>query len=230
MLEQSGPVRRMKILVVDDHVLIRDAVRGALLEVEHDASILEASACAETMRLVEEHADLALVILDLKLPDGDGLSVLAELRVHHPALSIIVLSAFDDRDRVVKALRLGAQGFIPKTAKRDIMLNAFRLVLSGGLYIPPEIFDWMAVGNSLSTPAVVPSVSPAGLGLTERQIEVLALMMQGKSNKAICRALNLAEPTVKNHVTAILRALKVSNRTAAVIAAGKLGLIRVGAR
>jgi DNA-binding NarL/FixJ family response regulator len=108
------------------------------------------------------------------------------------------------------------------------MLGAFRLIFSGGIYVPPEILGRTQAASPPVTHASARSgrrpPAAAALGLTDRQMEVLALMMQGKSNKAICRALDLAEPTVKNHVTAILRALKASNRTEAVIAAGALGL------
>jgi DNA-binding NarL/FixJ family response regulator len=214
----------MKILVVDDHVLIRDALRGALKELHGVASILEASDGRQTMRLIQEHPDLALVLLDLNLPDRDGFAVLAELRKLYPTISIVVLSAFRDRDTIAKALELGAVGFIPKSAQREVMLKALQLVLAGGMYIPPEM---LARAGSPLPPAQrdVAPVSPADLGLTERQMQVLALMMQGKSNKAIGRALNLAEPTVKTNVTAVLKALKVSNRTEAVIAVGALGWV-----
>jgi DNA-binding NarL/FixJ family response regulator len=219
----------MKVLVVDDHVLIRDAVRAALKELQDVATVLEASDCRQTMRLTQEHPDLALILLDLNLPDRDGFSVLTELRERHPAISIVVLSAFQDRDSVVKALELGAIGFIPKSAQREVMLKALQLVLAGGMYIPPEILARSQPALPLQL-KVKPSASPADLGLTERQIDVLALMMLGKSNKAIGRALDLAEPTVKTNVTAILKALKVSNRTEAVIAVSALGweLPRVG--
>jgi DNA-binding NarL/FixJ family response regulator len=106
------------------------------------------------------------------------------------------------------------------------MLSAFRLIFSGGIYIPPDILvpreTVPSQPRSDSSGTESRSLSPRDLGLTERQMDVLALMMQGKSNKAICRALDLAEPTVKNHVTAILKALRVSNRTEAVIAVGAL--------
>jgi DNA-binding NarL/FixJ family response regulator len=218
----------MKILVVDDHALIREALCSVLKELKRDAEVVEASDCGQAMRLVEEHAaDLGLILLDLTLPDRDGFSVLAELRERHPAISIVVLSALQDRDNIDKALDLGALGFIPKSAKREVMLSALQLVLKGGIYVPPEI----RVREEPSVPqsgakrsaADGSRVSPSELGLTERQLDVLALMMQGKSNKAICRMLDLAEPTVKNHVTAILRALKVTNRTEAVIAVNELG-------
>ena len=217
----------MKILVVDDHALIREALRGVLRELKGDATVFEASNCREAMQLIAEHSDLGLILLDLNLPDRDGFSVLTELREHYPAMSVVVLSGQQDRGSVVKALDLGALGFIPKSGQREVMLSALQLVFAGGIYIPPEILarsEASAQQPDEKRPvAGRPRVSPSDLGLTERQLDVLALMMQGKSNKAICRVLNLAEPTVKNHVTAILKALEVSNRTEAVIAVGELG-------
>jgi DNA-binding NarL/FixJ family response regulator len=216
----------MKILVVDDHVLIREALREILKELKNDAVVLETSDCHQTMQLVEEHADLELILLDLTLPDGSGLGMLAKLRKRHPAIGVIVLSAYHDRANVEKVLGLGALGFIPKSAERAVMLSALQLIFSGGIYIPPEIL----AGKGRPVPelpkqsaASQSPMQPLDLGLTDRQVEVLALMMQGCSNKAICRMLALAEPTVKNHVSAILRALKVSSRTEAVIAVGELG-------
>jgi DNA-binding NarL/FixJ family response regulator len=216
----------VEILVIDDHVLIREALRGVLKEVKGDAIVLEASSCGQAMQVVAEHPDLDLILLDLNLPDRDGFSVLAELGERYPAISVVVLSAQQDRSSVVRALDLGALGFIPKSGQREVMLSALQLVFAGGIYIPPEILarDQPSSRQGEEQPAAKrPAVSPTDLGLTERQVDVLSLVMQGKSNKAICRVLNLAEPTVKNHVTAILKALGVSNRTEAVIAVGELG-------
>jgi DNA-binding NarL/FixJ family response regulator len=217
----------VEILVVDDHALIREALRGVLKKLKSEAVVLEASSCNQAMQVIAEHPNLDLILLDLNLPDRDGFSMLTELGERYPAISVVVLSAQQDRGSVVKALNLGALGFIPKSGQREVMLKALELVFAGGVYIPPEILahDEPSPGQRDDKPPVAnrPTVSPADLGLTERQVEVLWLMMQGKSNKAICRALNLAEPTVKNHVTAILKALGVSNRTEAVIAVGKLG-------
>jgi DNA-binding NarL/FixJ family response regulator len=207
----------MKILVVDDHVLIREALRGVLGELKPDAIVLEAQDSRTAVQLIAEHSDLGLILLDLNLPDRDGFDLLAELRQRHAAIAIVVLSGFHDRANVVRALDHGALGFIPKSARREVMVSALNLVFAGGVYVPPEILD------SPQPTGTDPRASPADLGLTERQIDVLALMMQGKSNKAICRTLALAEPTVKNHVTAILKALKASNRTEAVIAATARG-------
>src|SRR5712675_1973653 len=216
-----------EILVVDDHVLIREALRGVLKEVKGDATVLEASSCSRAMQVIAEHPDLDLILLDLNLPDRDGFSVLTELGERYPAISVVVLSAQQDRGSVVRALDLGALGFIPKSGQREVMLSALQLVFSGGIYIPPEILSREdPTLPKTAQPRLAPDkarVTPADLGLTGRQLDVLSLMMQGKSNKAICRVLNLAEPTVKNHVTAVLKALKVTNRTEAVIAVGELG-------
>jgi DNA-binding NarL/FixJ family response regulator len=215
----------MKILVVDDHVLIREALRGVFAELEADARVLEAPDGNEALRLIEQNADLDLVVIDLGLPDRDGFSLLAELRQRDALLPIVVLSALSDRASVMKALDLGALGFIPKNGRREIMLSALQIVLAGGMYIPPEaLAPKDPVASPPSSPvAPMPARLPDELHLSERQIEVLSLMMRGKSNKAISRALKLAEPTVKYHVTAILKALKVTNRTEAVMIVMKRG-------
>lgn len=220
----------MKFLVVDDHELIREAMRGALKQLDGNAAILEAADSRQAMPLIEENNDLDLIVLDLNLPDRDGFSVLVELRKSYPSVSVVVMSAQQDHDSVVKALNLGALGFIPKSATRKVILGALQLVMSGGIYIPPQA---LPSEQPPLTPTPAPTsqakpetgsdkISPPDLGLTGRQVDVLALIMQGKSNKAICRVLDLSEPTVKSHVSAILRALKVSNRTEIVVAVNAL--------
>jgi DNA-binding NarL/FixJ family response regulator len=214
----------MKILLSDDHALIREAVRSVLHDLAPDASVLEASDGRRTVELIEQNPDIDLVLLDLNLPDRDGLALLGELRAQHPAMSVVVLSAFQDQPTIRQALRLGALGFIPKNTERDVMLGALRLVFAGGIYIPVEALDRPSLPPAANgkAPGDLRRRLPPGLALTERQIEVLALVMEGKSNKAISRHLDVAEHTVKNHVTAIFKALQVTNRTEAVIAVGKL--------
>jgi len=129
----------MKFLVVEDHALIRDALRSDLKELDSSAIVLEASRWSDTAPLLSEHADLSLILLDLGLPDYDGFAALKDLQVQHSGIPVIVLSGTRDRDTVVKALELGAAGFIPKSGDREVMLGALRLVFSGGIYIPPEI-------------------------------------------------------------------------------------------
>jgi DNA-binding NarL/FixJ family response regulator len=170
--------------------------------------------------------------LDLNLPDRDGFSVLVDLRKNYPSTSVVVMSGQQDHDSVVKALNLGALGFIPKSAPRKVILGALQLVISGGIYIPPQALapeQPQSVASQApparsDLPMGATAVSAADVGLTGRQIDVLTLVMQGKSNKAICRALDLSEPTVKSHVSAILKALKVSNRTEIVLAVSAMKL------
>ena len=131
-----------EILVVDNHVLIRDALRGVLEELKGDAAVvLEAPDAREAMRQLGENPDVELVLLDLGLPDRDGFELLAELAERHPTVSVAVHSANQDRDKVIEALDLGAIGFIPKSARREVLLGAFHLIFSGGIYIPPEILE-----------------------------------------------------------------------------------------
>jgi DNA-binding NarL/FixJ family response regulator len=213
----------MKFILVDDHFLIRDALRGVLKEIDPAATVLEASRWGEASRLIDEHPDVALVLLDLVLPDQDGFAALEQTRKRHPGIPVVVLSGKCERENVVKALDLGAVGFIPKSGERKVMLGAIRLVLSEGVYIPPEILSRSEALAGPSARGRAAGGSPADFGLTQRQVDVLSLMARGKSNKVICRMLDLAEPTVRNHVTAILKSLKASNRTEAVVMAGELG-------
>jgi DNA-binding NarL/FixJ family response regulator len=217
----------MKVLVLDDHALIREALRHALEELDDPVLVLEAPDGRCALRVIADHPDLDLVLLDLNLPDRDGFSLLAELRQRHPEIAVVVVSASNDRACVARSLELGAAGFIPKTTSHEIMLSGLRLVLAGGIYIPPEILpveDAQFHSGEGQSSAGRGGVLPEHPDLTERQIDVLALMMQGKGNKAIARVLDLSEQTVKNHVTTILKALAAANRTEAVIKASKLRL------
>lgn len=207
----------MKILVADDHALIREAFRHLLAELKCGVTVLEAADCDVACRLIEQHPDLDLLLLDLRLPGGGGQATLEKLRAGYPSLPVVIVSAYDDASTVRAAMASGAMGFIPKSASNDVMIGALRLVLSGGRYLPPEIM--LAAGSA----TVDAPVSAERLHLTDRQREVLGELAQGKSNKQISRELGLAEATVKIHVTAILRALKVTSRAQAIVAVSRLG-------
>jgi DNA-binding NarL/FixJ family response regulator len=212
----------MKILVVDDHPLVRDAMSNLLGQLATSVAILEASDCASGLELARANPDIDLVVLDLNLPGTRGFEALDRFHREHPSLPVVILSMVRDRHTVLTAIKRGAMGFIPKVAAKDVIVNAARLVLAGSIYLPPEVVTEESASDS---PGLSPSPrSFSDLGLTHRQGQVLALIMRGKSNKEICRALGLAERTVKVHVTAILTVLKVSTRTQAVIAANRMGL------
>jgi DNA-binding NarL/FixJ family response regulator len=132
----------MKILIVDDHALIRDSLRGVLTELKGEAAVIvEAPDSHHAMRLIGQNPDLELVLLDLSLPDRDGLETLADITERYPGISVVVLSVHEDRDRVTKALDIGARGFIPKSTAREVMCSALNLIIYGGIYIPPEILN-----------------------------------------------------------------------------------------
>ena len=211
----------MHILLVDDHALIRDALRAILAEIVADAVIDEADSARKALEFAESAPETQLVILDLGLPDGDGLQLLKTLRARRPATALVVLSSSTEADVMAAALDAGAVGFIPKSATRSVMVGALGLVLAGGVYIPPEA--WPFRPKDGTAPEHERAPTPAELGLTQRQLDVLALLMCGRSNKAIARTLSIAEVTVKHHVTALMRALQVRNRTEAALAIARYG-------
>lgn len=214
----------MKVLIVDDHALIRDALARVLANLAPDMTVLEATDPRLAFETIERQPDLDLVLLDLALPGMHGLSVLQTLRERYPAISVVVISASADRENVKRALDHGALGFIPKSSSNEVLSNALRLVLAGGIYVPPEILGRAQAGEPVAPPIAIGHTTPAEIGLTERQAQILALIMKGKSNKLICRELDIAESTVKNQITAILKTLNVTSRTQAVLAVEKLGL------
>ncbi len=213
----------MKFLVVDDHTLIREALRDVLCDLRSGSTVLEAGDSCQALTALRLHSEVDLVLLDRHLPDRDGLDVLDEMRRTYPAVPVVMLSGDKDQVTINQALRRGALGFIPKSETRGVLSSALALVLAGGVYVPPAALGAEAPSSPQSTGNSQGQTSPRDAGLTERQIEVLALLMAGKNNKMICRALDLAEPTVKNHVSAVLRALGVTSRMEAVAAVARRG-------
>jgi DNA-binding NarL/FixJ family response regulator len=215
----------VRILIIDDHHLIRDGMRPVLQRLAADDAleVVEAATFQAGLAEAARHADFDLALLDLRLPDVAGFEALTELQRVHPEIPVVVMSGEDDPRLVREALERGALGYIPKSSSTAVILNALRLVLSGGTYLPRQI-----MGDASSDPADASAAralpKDPGLDLTPRQADVLALLVAGKSNKEICRALDLAEGTVKSHLAAIFRALNVTTRVQAVIAAAKLGV------
>lgn len=220
------------ILVVDDHLLVREGLKSVLKQVHDNVEVFEAGTAAEAFQFAQTHPDLDLILLDLGLPDLSGHYALGELRRNHSGIPVVVLSASTDPAEVMRCIQDGAAGFIPKSSTAGVTLGALRLVLAGGAYLPPEILLAEAGlrnrGKQLSPPGFVGAQrrvdAAAELGLSYRQAQVLALLVQGKSNKVIGRELDLAEQTVKAHITAVMRVLNVASRTQAVVAVGQLGL------
>jgi len=181
--EHSRAERRSKILIIDDHFLIREAFRGVLLELNSDAIIVEASDSTQAVRLIAEQSDITTILLDLNLPDRDGFSVLRKLLEYHPAAVVVVLSEQYDRETVLKAMDHGAAGFIAKSEQRQAILSALQLVFAGGIHVPREIFlrenSCSSGPRLMSMAANTKPMSPADVGLTGRQLDVLKLMIEG---------------------------------------------------
>jgi len=215
----------MKILLVDDHTLFREGLRLLLSQLDPTCEIIEASTCQSAFDAAHAADDFDVVLLDLHLPDMPGFAALSVLREEHPHVPVVVLSASDDRATVLEALDRGAMGFIPKSSSSQVLMSALKLVLVKGVYIPPTVLNSAAAPTPVITLNISEkSVQPSDIGLTDRQMDVLGLLVQGKPNKLISKELGLAEGTVKTHVTAVLRALNVTNRTQAVMAVGRLKL------
>jgi DNA-binding NarL/FixJ family response regulator len=247
----------MKVLLIDDHPLILSALQSVIKELGDNVTVVGAATARIGREKLKTETGFDLILLDLNLGDTDGIDVLVEFRATYPELPVVVVSASDRYSDVIRAIDAGAMGFVPKRSNTAELHEALRLVMSGGIFIPPGARALMtnlppAPGSlpdnyphvttfAETTPMIhhigrpssqdtgfsgLPELPPAppleSLGLTPRQNEVLALLLQGKPNKLIARELNVSVDTVKDHVAAVLRALNVSTRTQAVLAVGEM--------
>jgi DNA-binding NarL/FixJ family response regulator len=242
----------MKVLLVDDHPLVLSALQAVIQRVGQDTTVVGVDSAAAARAALKASDDFDLVLLDLSLGDADGFEVLVEFRANYPATPVVVVSASDRASDVIRAIDSGAMGFVPKRSSHGELHEALGMVMSGAMYIPPSMLGlefgrgrglmgdtvpgvMRPADGGFSTPGgdaplgaaaqaephqKVPT--PAELGLTPRQAEVLSLLLQGLPNKLIARQLNLSVETVKDHVAAVLRALGVSSRTQAVLAVSQM--------
>jgi DNA-binding NarL/FixJ family response regulator len=213
----------MKILIADDHALFREGLHYTLETLVENVEIMEAQNGTEAIQIVRNFPDLDLVLMDLDMPGINGFEGLLALRKSYPELPVVIVTASEYEQDMIRIMKSGAAGYIPKSHTSQEMLNAIRQILNGDIYVP-------VLGASSGTFHIRQS---SGLGsiqradqyeLTPRQREVLKLMCDGLSNKAIANKLGMAEGTVKIHVTAILKSLNATNRTQAVITARETGL------
>ena len=228
----------MKVLLVDDHPLILSALQLVIKGLGDDVSVRGAASAEQARAALLEDADYDLVLLDLALGDADGFEVLTELRATYPALPVVVVSASDRTSDVIRAIDLGAMGFVPKRSSNEVLREALATVMTGGLYVPPMLLgidretlldpaaaatrNASSLGPQAQADAAQQVSSLDRIGLTPRQSEVLSLLLKGLPNKLIARELNLSVETVKDHVAAVLRALGVSSRTQAVLAVSQM--------
>ncbi len=205
----------MRILVIEDHTLVREGLLlalKALCEPGAQGEILGAKDADEATAMLEANDDFDLILLDLMLPGTSGMAFLGVIRKRHPHIPVVILSALDDGDTVMKAIRQGAAGFVSKASPTETLLGALREVLAGEIWLPPEYRDMSGKRRRAKTVA-------ERFGLTKSQARVLELLAEGKTNREIGQLLDVTEGTVKIHVSAIFKALNVSNRSQALLVA-----------
>lgn len=228
----------MKVLLVDDHPLILSALQTVIEGLGDQVRVIGVDSAAAARSTLLAQSDFDLVLLDLQLGDASGFDLLEEFRNAYPSLPVVVISASDRASDVIRSIDLGAMGFVPKRSSTEMLSQALRLVMSGGIYVPPmslgaevapvrpgraanndrlQQIQQQAIASSYQT-----STGLEGLALTPRQTDVLALLLQGKPNKIIARELGVSVETIKDHVAAVLKALGVSSRTQAVLAVSQM--------
>lgn len=216
----------VRILLIDDHTLFREAIGHVLSGLDDPPIVIEAATAEEAIHLAEHYKDFDLIMLDLSMPGMGGLAGLPRLGELAPTAPVVVVSGHDDADTVRKAIDAGAAGYIPKTSSARDLATALRVVLSGEIYIPPDMLPILDPQHRDISAARPPAEKNAiDTTLTARQLEVLALLSDGKPNKVIAHELGVSEGTIKLHLNAIFRALKTRNRTEAVVEAARRGLI-----
>ncbi len=209
----------MKVLITDEQSLFRDGLSLRLKEINEDITILQSSSLIDMQKTLSNEPDTDLVILDIDLADINTSDVINKIKTIAPNTKIVTTSTSEDTRNIKKILSLGVKGYIPKRSDSNILSGALKLILDGGTYIPPAMLN-----NNLDYSSYN-NLNTFKKNLTNRQSQVLDLIAQGKSNKQIAYDMGVSEATVKLHINALLRSLKVNNRTQAVITAQKLGLI-----
>lgn len=210
----------MKVLIADEQSLFRDGLTLRLKEINQNIDILQSSSLTETLQILSAEPNTDILILDIDLAGFSAEETIKNIQNISPSAKIIAISSSEDVHNIKNILSLGAKGYIPKRSDSNILSGALKLILDGGTYIPPAMLKTDSISKSTS-----PTLPPLKKNLTNRQSQVLDLIAQGKSNKQIAYDMGVSEATVKLHINALLRSLKVNNRTQAVITAQKMGLI-----
>ncbi|NWG39459.1 MAG: response regulator transcription factor [Hydrogenophilaceae bacterium] len=213
----------MNIVLADDHTLFRNGLSLLLSQQCEDCTIWEGDSLEAALAQATAHPETDIALLDLHMPGMNGAQGIRRFIETQPSIPLVILTGADEPQKIQEALTAGAAGFIPKSSTPSVMVSAIQLVLSGGTYIPPQLIS--GVTASFTTAAAHDDKNRGNTTLTERQIQVLRLIAEGKPNKAICRELNIEEGTVKAHIATIFRVLDVNNRTQAATAARNCGLL-----
>ncbi|WP_409526556.1 response regulator [Nitrincola sp. MINF-07-Sa-05] len=211
-----------KILIADDHPLFRDAITHVIRSHFVGSDIIETENLESTLELARSDEELDLILLDLNMPGMQGLNGLISLRNEAPTTPVVIVSAEDEKQVVLQAITCGAIGFISKSSPRAQMTEALQQILNGNIYLPPDIIRQPDSEPGRRRRNMHEMPAEQLLSLTRRQLLVLERMVKGDSNKLIAYNLNIAETTVKAHVSAILSKLGVHNRVQAILTASDI--------
>lgn len=215
----------MRVLVADDHSIVRSGMRLLVGELAPDATVVEATTFGQAHEAAEAAEAFDLAVVDLRMPGFTGLDSLRDLVDKLTPAPVVVFSMYENPDEMRAVLGTGVKAFVPKSTDDGLIVSILRLVLAGGTYVPPVLGGIGGLSKLPEAPALAGAAAPptALTNLTRRQQQVLALLAQGLSNMEIGRRLGLNLSTVKTHVTGILKALGVENRTQAVLALREIG-------
>ena len=213
----------LRTLLIDDHVVFTQGLKFLLSDLDETIEFFEATSCEDALELEVAH-DIDLILLDFHMPGLHGIDALKSMKQRFPSAAVVMLSSEDNPQLTRDAIENGASGFIPKSSTSQVLIAALRLILAGGIYLPTHALT--DVGHR--EPAATTTESDAAIepieGLSNRQLQVLMKVVQGKPNKIVAHEMNISDGTVKAHLSAAFRALGVHNRTEAVFVAAKLGL------
>ncbi len=209
----------MKVLITDEQSLFRDGLSLRLKQINDNISVIQSSNLFEMQKILSKEKDIDFLIFDIDLAETDSTEFINKLKTLAPNLKIVVISSSEDTRNIKRVLSSDVKGYIPKKLDSNILGGALKLILDGGTYIPPVLLNNITTYTNHNTDNILKK------SLTNRQSQVLDLIAQGKSNKQIAYDMGVSEATVKLHINALLRSLKVNNRTQAVITAQKMGLI-----
>jgi DNA-binding NarL/FixJ family response regulator len=215
---------KIKVLMVDDHALFRDGMHYVLQQLAEEVEVIDSGNFLDGMKQAANNPDLDLALLDLHMPGSEGVKSILAFHESNPSIPLVVVSGSDQREDIEKVMEYGAMGFISKMSSSKIMLSALRMVMDGGVYLPPQLLQQAMVSMDQGV-TDKRTDRPNKNGLTARQMQTLQLLAEGLSNKEISQRMNLAEGTVKIHTAAVYQALRVSSRLDAVSTARRLGFL-----
>ncbi len=209
----------IRVLIADDHLIVREGLQLILETADEFELVGEAADGAQAVQLAGKLKP-DVILMDLQMPNVDGLTAIAQIRTKYPDIAIVILTTYNEDDRMIRGLRAGARGYLLKDTDRETLLHTIRAAARGDTLLKPEI-----MARVLAHADAAPARAPGGTELTEREMQVLRLLVHGAQNKEIALRLNITERTVKAHLASIFNRLGVNSRTEAATLAVRLGLV-----